>query len=661
MSGPSELGVRLWVLTILVLGLFAGLLGRLCMIQGMDVPRYKALADSQHFAKVLRPERRGTVMDCRGRPLAVSVQVPSIYVNPSLVEGKDRETVARRLAELLGVDREEIYFGLRVPRDVICLKRGLSPEEEQRLRAQPVVRGMGSALAVEGGMVLARPPAIEDPDGVATDLAPLLKRDVEEVRADLEALREFIWVRRKVTEAERKRVVDAPGLTAVGVMPEYKRTYPHGALAAQIVGFVGIEEQGLEGLELALGELLTPKDGYAKFQRDAAGRLISSHDPTVQAAESGLDIELSIDAVIQGYAEAALREAWDLWAPKGAVAVVLDPRTGDLLAAASLPTYDPNKAMEYEPDDFRDRARARYIVDMMEPGSIMKVFVLSAALTEKLVTEETVIFCENGVWVIGSRRFHDHHAYGNLTVAEVIVKSSNVGAAKIGTKVGAERLFHYLRAFGFGRPTGLDLPGENPGMLRPPSRWTSFSLPSVCFGQEVCVNVLQMSLAYGAIANDGLLMRPRLIRRIRRLDGTWVERPPREVGRAIPAAIAQRVRKVLCSVVEQGTGKQARLGPYSVGGKTGTAQKPARGGFSHTALICSFVGMAPADQPRLVVMVSLDEPSKSVGGRHFGGTVAAPYVGQILKQSLAYLGVPPEKPQTLARLGLPVNPEKRTP
>jgi cell division protein FtsI (penicillin-binding protein 3) len=460
-------------------------------------------------------------------------------------------------------------------------------------------------------------------------------------------------VKRKVTQAERKRLVAAPGLQGVGIVPEYQRVYPHGQLGAQLLGFVGIDERGLEGLERTLDGALAGEGGYATFQRDAAGRLISAMDMAGQPAHRGSDVVLSLDTVIQGYAEAALQEAWELWAPRAAVAVVLDPRTADVLAAASLPSFDPNRYRDYGPNELKHRARARYIVDWMEPGSIMKPFVLSGALNERLVHERSVIFCENGVWLIGSRRFHDHHAYGHLSGAEVIIKSSNIGAAKIGKRLGPQRLYRYLCGFGFGRSTAFILPGENPGRLRPPSAWTSYSLPSVSIGQEVCVNALQMALAYAAIANDGVLMRPRVVRRIRRRDGTWLRRPARAVRRVIPVSVARRVRRVLLRTVEEGTGRRSRLAPYTVGGKTGTGQKPAAdGGFSHTAVICSFAGMAPIERPRLVVLVSVDEPTKREGGRHFGGTVAAPIVGRILKQSLAYLGVRPDKPDALARLGL---------
>jgi len=642
---------RVWFVTAFVLCLFGGLLGRLCVIQGVHAGRYKALAADQHHARVRRAVRRGTIYDRQGRRLAVSVQAPSIFANPREIE--DKEETARRLEELLGVDAELLFERLTNRVERVCLKRRLWESEARRLRESAVLRRLGDAVEVVDGAVYARPASIGDRGAAAAELAGLLRRDEKEVLADLEGARQFVWVKRNVTADERRRVLGARAPSGIGVVSEYRRSYPHGELAAQLLGFTNIDDQGLEGLELALNDTLAGEAGYVTFQRDAAGRYISAVGLPHKPALPGADVELALDAVIQSYAEEALRQAWELWAPKAAVAVVLDPRTGDVLAAASLPTFDPNRYAQYQPSALRGRARARYIVDWVEPGSIMKPFVLSAALAEGLVNERTVVFCENGVWLVGSRRFHDHHAYGNLTAAEVIIKSSNVGAAKIGTKVGARRLYRYLRRFGFGRSTDFDLPGENPGLLRPPSAWTSYTVPSLSIGQEICVNILQMALAYAAIANDGVLVRPRLVRRTLRRDGTWQERLVQPVWRVIPASVARRVRRVLLRTVEEGTGRRSRLELYSVGGKTGTAQKPEPGGgYSHTRVVCSFVAMAPIERPRLVVMVSVDEPTKRTAGRHFGGTVAAPVAGRIVNQALAYLGVAPDKPQVLARLGL---------
>lgn len=656
MAAQGGHNARVWVVALFVLGLYGGLLGRLYLIQGKEQGRFQDLAASQHFVRVARHERRGSILDCRSRPLATSVQVSSVFADPRQID--DPHGTALRLAELLGLDATLLLSRLERPMGLVCLKRGLSAQEEQALRENPDVRGLGEAVEVRDGALYARPAKVRDPQAAAASLAPLLDRDPEELETDLDGLRRFVWIKRKVTEHEAKQVA-AAGLAGVGVAPEYKRVYPQAELACQLVGFTGMDEEGLEGLERVLDETLAAEAGSARLQRDAAGHYIVTTD-AARNPRSGADIELSLDLVIQGYVEAALRDMCDLWAPKGAFAVALDPRTGDILAAASLPTYDPNKYAEYEPKDLRKRARARYIVDMFEPGSIMKALVFSAALNERVVTEQTDFFCENGCWSAFSPPFHDVHAYGHLTAEMVIVKSSNIGAAKMGGTLGPERLCRYLRAFGLGRATGFDLPGENPGKLSPPSRWTSRSLPSVCIGHQVCVNAVQMALAYGAIANDGVLMGPRVVRRIRRADGTWAERPAKPVRQVIPASVAQRVRRVLCRVVEEGTGKAARLPAYTIGGKTGTADKVVNGVYVRGASVCSFLGMAPIEKPQVVVLVSVDEPTKHTGGRFFGGTVAAPAVKQIIKQSLAYLGVPPDKPQALARLGIGTEPQRGT-
>ncbi|MFW6163021.1 MAG: peptidoglycan D,D-transpeptidase FtsI family protein, partial [Planctomycetota bacterium] len=577
---------RMWVATVSVMGLFAGLFGRLCWIQGKEADTYRALAREQHYAHVPLMVRRGTIYDAVGRELAVSTEVPSIYANARLI--RDKKSVARRLARLLGIDGGALLERLERRHERVCLKDNLTIEELEALDPLTLRRRFGEGLTVTDGGLYAAPEQMVNPAWVAEELAPLLSRDAAAVEAELRGYFQFIWVRRKVTEAECQRVLRAPGLTGVGVVPEYKRKYVHGELAGQLLGFVGIDENGLEGLELAFNDVLAGTPGYATFRRDAAGRYISDVGLPRREPEPGGDLELTVDTVVQSFAEGALAEAWEKWAPKAAMAVVIDPRTGDVLAAPSLPAFNPNRWPRYSGDERQERMRARYVVSWLEPGSIMKPFVLSAALTEGVVDEGTVIDCENGVWIIGSRRFHDHHAYGDLTAAEVIIKSSNVGAAKIGTRLGPQRLHRYLRAFGFGQPTGFPLRGENPGLLRPPSQWTTYSLPSICIGQEICVNMVQTALAFATIANDGVRMRPRLVRRIRDHDGQWRERPPQAVTRVIPAPVARRVRRVLLRTVEEGTGRRAKLELYSVGGKTGTAQKAIGGRMRHREVICSF-------------------------------------------------------------------------
>jgi len=655
-----ERRARVWVVVVFLLGLFAGLVGRLCWIQAKDAPVYRAMADSQHRVTVPQAVPRGAILDRTGRELALSTRVYSIFVDPR--EVCDRLKTSRRLSELLGVEADKVFSRLGGTPEPVCLKWGVTEEDQHELRHSSLYeKVLGPATFVADGALWVKPELIRDKPAASVEYARALSRKRKAVLDELDGPREFAWVKRKVSEDERRRVAGDKDVEGVGIVPEYRRSYPHGDLAAQLVGFVGLDENGLEGIELAMDSSLGGEKGFLTFERDAGGHLISSLGLPRRDPVPGSDIELTLDAVIQKIVEEELKALCEKWGPKGAMAIVLDPRTGDILAAASVPSFDPNRYAEYRPADLRAFARARYVVDMMEPGSIMKPFVLSAALTEGLITEDTVFFCENGCWLIGSRPFHDVHAYGNLSAAEIIIKSSNIGAAKIGTRVGAQRLYSYLRRFGFGQPTGYAIQGETPGRLASPVAWTSFSLPSVCVGQEVCVSVLQMTLGFATIANDGVRMRPRLVRRVLREDGSWQEYPPREVCRVIPASIAAQVRRLLCRAVEEGTGKPARQETYSLGGKTGTAQKlnPDGRTYSHSKFWCSFVAMAPADRPRIVVMMTADEPTKPVG-RYFGGTVAAPPVGRIINRTLAYLGVPPDKAQTLARLGLSETPARAT-
>ncbi|NQT87579.1 penicillin-binding protein 2 [bacterium] len=642
---------RVYTIAAGILAVYGALFGRLCIIQVSDGEHYRALAKAQHISTVRLSERRGLITDRSGRTLAVSVKVASVFANPRLM--RDIPAVARRLALLLGMEQAKVEKRLGRRLERVCLKSGLKPVEIARFEKRPIVADLGNGIAIKDGSVYVYPARVKSTEAVAKKMARLFGTTPADILGKLTGLRPFVFVKRKVTQEERERVLAAK-LPGVSVTSEYQRTYPQG-VAAALVGFVGIDENGLEGIERAKDDILSGTPGHATFRRDAPGRLISDPSLSRQAAVPGCDIELTLDVIIQRYAEEALEEVTAIWAPRvGATAIVLDPRTGDVLAAASNPSFDANDHGELSTDNLRKRCRARYIADWMEPGSVMKPFVLAGAFTERLVNEESIIFCENGVWILGARRLRDHHAYGNLTAEMVIVKSSNIGAGKLGRMLGPKRLYTYLSGFGFGQATGFPMPGENPGLLRHWSTWRrNYSLPSISMGQEVCTTTLQMALAYATLANDGQRMAPRLVRRVTRPDGTREENAPRALAQVIPASVAKRVRTILFRTVEEGTGTRAKSKLYSIGGKTGTAQKTLKGkqkGFSHRDLICSFVALAPIENPRVVVIVAVDEPSNTAAGRHYGGTVAAPAVGQIIQRTLAYMGVEPDKPQLLARL-----------
>jgi len=447
--------------------------------------------------------------------------------------------------------------------------------------------------------------------------------------------RRFIWIKRKVTP-EEGQTVKRLNLAGVGFRKEPQRFYPQGTLAAPLLGFAGLDGTGLSGLEAYFEETLKGKPGYKILLRDGKRKALDPGLP-FKAPEHGSSIVLTIDAVIQQIVEEELARALEEWEPSGAVGIVLEPKSGHILAMASLPSFDPNNFARYPENNWVNRC----VNYSFEPGSVIKPLIVAKALQEGLARPEDVFFCENGVYRIGSRIFHDHHPYGWLTLSEVVIKSSNVGMAKLGEAVGAERLYACFRAFGFGQKTNLPLPGEAAGILHPLNKWTSYSVTSVPIGQEIAVTPLQLALAFSAIANDGVLPEPRLVRAIICGEGKVIN-PISQGGKVILEPRIARIMRteIMRRVVEEGTGSRARLSRWSIAGKTGTAQKAFAGGFSHTKFISSFVGMAPAEEPRAVVLVMIDEPHK--GGIHYGGTVAAPVVASIFERILAYLQVAPE-------------------
>jgi cell division protein FtsI/penicillin-binding protein 2 len=343
--------------------------------------------------------------------------------------------------------------------------------------------------------------------------------------------------------------------------------------------------------------------------------------------------------VLQVYAERALDSVVAQWKPLSACAIVLDPKTGDVLAMASRPTFDPNHAAEASPEAWKNRS----IADMYEPGSTFKPFVVAWGLAQGSIRHDEVFNCENGEYRMGSRVLHDHHKYGSLSVVDILVKSSNIGMAKIGQRMGNARLCQAALAFGFGARSGIELPGELSGRVRPLKQWNSYSTGSVPMGQEIAATPLQIVAAYGALANGGTLMTPRLV--VRESDrggsaGAEIVSPVVERG------IADWVRReALSAVVSRGTGKKAAISGYEIFGKTGTAQKldPSTGLYSRELHVSSFVCGAPVDDPKVLVMISVDQPSVSLNGEHFGGSVAAPAAGELLFHALQRLKVPPDE------------------
>lgn len=519
------------------------------------------------------------------------------------------------------------------------------------LQAQrgPIVDRQGAALATSSPAesLFAQPRAVGDPVRVAARLAPLLGVPQHEIHAQLTGGRQFVWLRRKLppaTAAEVKALRE-PGL---GFLPEPLRLYPNRELAAHVVGFEGVDG-GLEGIERAFNETLSGTPGKAVVGRDALGREVVT-EATLRAPASGQGVMLTLDRTIQYLAEREIDAAWRRTQSRAAMAVVMDPRTGDVLAIAIRPTFNPNAFLDVPSKDvWRNRA----VTDPFEPGSTFKVIMAAAALEEGVVKPDDRIWAENGQITIARTTIHDWKKYGWLTFGEVLQNSSNVGSIKVGLSLGAERYYRYMTAFGFGAPTGVGLAGESRGLLREPKRWSALSLPTMSIGQEVSVTALQMVAAFGAIANDGVLMQPRLVRSLFDAEGRETRRfEPAPIRQVVSAETAHTLTRMMTQVVAQGTGHNAAIAGYDVAGKTGTAQKldPVTRRYSRNPGVLSFVGFAPADAPRVVMLVMLDEPKNE----RWGSEAAAPIFSAIGGEVLRHLDVPPRDAAPLAIVTGPV-------
>jgi cell division protein FtsI (penicillin-binding protein 3) len=445
----------------------------------------------------------------------------------------------------------------------------------------------------------------------------------------------------------------APGQTAkvkelgsdeIGIRLESRRFYPKKALAGPVLGFTGVDNEGLEGLELTYDKTLRGVDGWVLAEKDAMGRTVFPGGPGFQykLPKPGRDIVLTIDEVIQHIAEKELDAALAGARAKGGVCIVMDPQTGEVLAlsvrtAGNRQAFNPNEPQRYKPAEWRNRA----VTDAFEPGSIFKPFLAAAALEERVAHPLERIDCSAGRIQLADRVISDAHKNGVLTFTDVIAESSNVGTIKVALRLGKERFAKYLNAFGFGSKTGVDFPGEISGQLKDYRLWSGVSLGSIAIGQEIGVTPMQMAAAYCALANGGTLMKPYIVSEIiGRAGGEGRKFRPQPVRRAITGETCAKVNKMMQKVVETGTGRKARPVGYTAAGKTGTAQKidPKTGAYSKKDYVSSFAGFVPANAPKLVIIVMIDTPEGAI----YGGSVAAPVFKAVAEQSLAYLQVLPD-------------------
>jgi len=518
--------------------------------------------------------------------------------------------------------------------------RQLANRQQRQRVALPPERGSivdrdGDVLAMtlESAAVYVRPAKLDLNRNSLPALAGTLNLPLSWVAQKAQSSDRFVWLSRAATLEQADAVAEL-ALPGVGSESSLRRFYPRASLAGQVLGFAGVDSQGLEGIELLYDHDLRGVAESLSVGRDAHGRRMLTEGAWQPLPRQGARVELTIDAGLQQVAEAELAAGVAARQARAGIAVVMQPATGELLALANVPTFDPNDAGAVT----AERRRNRVVTDSYEPGSTFKGVLAAAAVEARVVRPEDRIFCENGHYTVGRRVVHDHEPYGWLTFADVIKHSSNIGAGKVGERLGAERLAAAINAFGFGVPTRVDLPGEVPGIVRPRSKWARINVVTTSFGQGVAVTPLQLLRAYAAIANGGQLMRPYVVRRVIGADGSVVrENHPEVIGRPISPETARVVTGLLRSVVEGGTGTQARIDGISVAGKTGTAQKVdgKTGRYSARDRMSSFIGFVPADAPRFVILVVIDSPRTAT----YGGLVAAPVFRRIAEYAVDRLGL----------------------
>lgn len=492
------------------------------------------------------------------------------------------------------------------------------------------------STSLDAVSIAAAPVDVKTPEKAAGRLASLLDMDRDVVFQKLTSGKSFVWVKKKLPP-EMGPAVKKLGIKGVFPLKDAVRFHPSRELAAQIIGMTTTDHRGKEGLEFKFDSLLCGRKETLRLRKNTMKSVAA-----IQERFKGDSLVLTIDKTIQYIAENALKDAVESSGARSGMAVVMRPDTGEVLAMAHVPLFNPNAYNDFDQNSWRNRA----VTDAFEPGSTMKIFLAAAALDQGFSTPDSLFDCENGRFTIKRKTIRDTHPHGWLTLSEIIRVSSNIGVAKIALIMGEENLYTALTRFGFGNRTAVSCPGETRGTLRPADQWSSLDTASIAFGQGMSTSAIQLACAVSAIANKGVLMKPRLIRTVIGPDG--VEKKsyaPARVRQAVSSRTAKAVTRMMQSVVQEGgTGTRARLPGYRVCGKTGTAQKARTDGKGYAAgdYTALFVGFAPADAPQLAAAVIIDEPRTS----HYGGVVAAPAFKTILQKSFNYLNIPPDLHQT---------------
>jgi cell division protein FtsI (penicillin-binding protein 3) len=504
------------------------------------------------------------------------------------------------------------------------------------------------AVSVNVTSIAAYPGKIKDVHETAQLLAKALSLSSRSLRQSIDTDKSFVWIKRHATPKEVESVKKLD-LTGIDFIPEHSRFYPGKMLAAQVLGFSGIDGRGLEGIEFFCDRHLQGSSENFRVLTDALGRGFEA-DQQLIPNNRGNDVILTIDWTIQYITENALEKAVREFGAKSGMAVVMSPQNGAVLAMAHYPFFNPNAFSAFDQELWRNRA----ITDPFEPGSTMKIFLAAAALEKGKSSPNAIFFCENGAYRIGRNVVHDTHPHGWLSLQQIVKYSSNIGAVKVAETIGSKVLYHTLKDFGFGAKTGIDCPGETAGSLAPYRRWTKIDTGAISFGQGIAVSAIQLATAVSAIGNNGILMKPYMVQGIMDRNGGLIERfGPQEVRRCISEKNARTIRRIMATVTtEGGTGVNASLDGYKVCGKTGTAQKTdEKGTYAKGRYVASFVGLVPSEDPELTILVLIDEPKD----HHYGGTVAAPAFRQIAHETLNYLNIPPKGAGTKDRNRLTVS------
>lgn len=608
MSNKLQIRRSLLLLAFLAAA-FGGLAYRLVDLQVLRHDELSAKAELNTQREFRQAPRRGDILDANGNILATSVTVKTICADPSLI-GNYQPVVARVLAPLLQMSEAE-------------LAQKLTPRAYRNAQGQVVTNGL--------------------------HYVRLAKNITDETWSQLTAAMTNLTFgvdEKKLSRTDRAFFAN---LRQHAIFPEsdQKRIYPNGALASQVIGFPATEEMkmdgriisqitGRDGVEFSMQKQLSGVAGWKLTETDRQQReLVALRDENVRARD-GLNVVLTVDSAIQHIVETALAEALPKYTPKSITGIVMRPKTGEILAMASLPNYDPN-----QPNTITPETRNRVITDVVEPGSTFKIVVVSGALNNGIVRLDDQFDCEHGHFAFAGRVLHDHESLGTETVKSIITKSSNIGAAKIGIKLGEQNLYDYAWDFGFGQRSGIPLPGEARGFLYPVKQWTKVSIAQIPMGHGVAVTRLQMLYAMAAIANDGWLMRPMLVSRLQERDGSVVQRyAPERVRQVVSESAAKQMIEALKTVpMKGGTAPDAQLKNYVVAGKTGTAQKAENGQYVRGKYVSSFIGFFPADDPELCISVVMDEPKEN---GYYGGKVCGPVFREIAERCASYLNIPPD-------------------